>query len=203
MYAVAWSAVLLAAGCANPINDATWHRYTRDGNAAHAKGDLGTAEEAHRRAVINARIGNLGAEREAMALHNLALVKRDLCKLAEAEEFLRRAYELRDRNTDTPPANLAGTIFELAQLHYESRRYADAAALMERGFPLLEKFNVERTEPAAFAHVLLEYVDALRMLHRTADADAAQARLNALVSAHGIDQERKPHRAPFNHPLCR
>src|SRR4030095_14971948 len=107
---------LLAAACANPINEATWHRYTAAGNAAKARGDLGTAEEAHRRALVNARIGNLGAEREALALHNLALVKRDLCKLDEAEESLRRAYELRDKNRDTPPGNLTGTIFELAQL---------------------------------------------------------------------------------------
>jgi tetratricopeptide (TPR) repeat protein len=194
---------LLAAGCANPINEATWHRYTAAGNAAKARGDLGTAEEAHRRAVINDRVGNLGAEHEALALHNLALVKRDLCKLDEAEESLRRAYELRDKNPDTPPRNLTGTIVELAQLYYEQRRYADVAPLMERGLPLLVQLDVERVNPATFAHVLVEYADTLRNLNRTTDADNVDARVTTLVSARGIDMQQRPNRPPFDHPPCR
>lgn len=195
-------AVLLAA-CANPINDATWSRYTREGNAAYAQGDLAVAEEAHRRALINARIGHLGPEREAMALHNLGLVKRDLCKLDEALEALSKAYELRDKNAGTPPQLLTGTVFELAQLHYEQRRFADAVTLMERGLPLVEKANVERSDPAAFAQVLLQYAEALRNVNRSADAQATQTRLDSLVSLRGIDLKRKPNGAPFNHPPCR
>jgi len=196
-------AALLAAGCANPLNEAHWHRYTQDGNAARARGDLTAAEEAHRRAVINARIGRLGAEHEALALHNLALVKWDMCKLDEAEESLRRAYELRDKNADTPPRMLTGTIVAFAQLSYEQRRYADAASLLERGLPLLEKFDAERIDPLVFAHLLVEYADALRRLSRETHAAAVEARVAALASARGLDMQQKPNRAPFDHRPCR
>jgi hypothetical protein len=56
-------ALLLLAGCANPIMEGTWSRYTDQGNAEHARGNLVAAEEAHRRAVINAQVGHLGPEK--------------------------------------------------------------------------------------------------------------------------------------------
>lgn len=139
---------MLAAGCANPINEATWHRYTSAGIEARARGDLAVAEEAHRRALINARIGRLGVEHEAIALHNVA-------------------------------------------------------SLVERGLPLLEKSAVEQTEPAAFAHILVQYADALRKLNRGADAAAVETRVKALASARTLDMQQKPNRPPFNHPPCR
>jgi tetratricopeptide (TPR) repeat protein len=188
--------------CANPINDATWSRYTRDGNAAYAQGNLAAAEEAHRRALINVRLGRLGSEREATSLHNIGLVKRELCKLDEALEALSKAYELRDKNPATPPQLLSGTVFELAQLHYDQRRFPEALALMERGLPIIEKAGAEQGAPAAFAQVLLQYAEALRNLNRSADAQVVQARLDSLVAARGIDVKRKPNMAPFNHPTC-
>jgi len=200
--AVACLALLLAA-CANPINDASWSRYTREGNAAHAQGNLTIAEESYGRAVSDARIGHLGPEREAVALHNLGLVKRDLCKLDEAREALSNAYELRDKNPDTPPLLLSGTAFELAQLYYEQRRYAEAVALMERGLPIVEKAGVEQGAEAIYAQVLVQYADALRHVNRSADAQAVQKRVTSLASARGLDLQRKPSSAPFNHPPCR
>src|SRR5919108_161780 len=131
-YTVGSLAVLLAA-CANPGNDATWARYTREGNVAYTQGNLTFAEESHRRALNSTQIGNLDVERQATSLHNLGLVKRRLCKLDEARDVLSKAYELRDKNSAAPPHMLSGTIFELAQLHYDQRRFADAVRLMERG----------------------------------------------------------------------
>ena len=200
---VGWFALLLLVSCANPINDATWYRYTNTGNAEQARGNLVGAEEAHRRAVINAQAGHLGPEKEAISLHNLALVERDLCKLSEAEQSFRRALELRDKNPDTPPRNLSGTMFELAQLQYEQGRYADAASLIERGLPLAEKMNVEHVAPAAYAQILTEYADALRKVNRTADAEVIDARTKALSATYAIDMQQKPKGAPFNHPPCR
>jgi len=194
--------LLLGNGCANPVNQVTWGRYTEGGNQAHNRGDLAGAEEAHRRALINARIGHLGSEREATSLHNLALVKRDLCKLDEAREAWQMAFDLRDKNPNVPSTFLAGTTFELAQLSYEQGRYADAVKLMERGFPLVEKIDIASAEPEAYAHLLREYADALRKINRAADADAVQARLDTLVSQRGIDLTKKSNRPPFNHPAC-
>jgi len=191
------------AGCANPINEATWFRYTNAGSAEHARGNLVAAEEAHRRAVINARVGHLGPEKEAIAFHNLALVKRDLCKLGEAEQFFRRALELREKNPETPPGNLTGTIFEFAQLQYEQGQYAGAASLIDRVLPLAQKMDAERKAPAAFAHVLAEYADALRKIGRVAEAETNDARVKALSAAHEIDMQQKPNTPPFNHPPCR
>jgi tetratricopeptide (TPR) repeat protein len=138
-----------------------------------------------------------------MAFHNLAMVKRDLCKLDEAEQFFRRALELREKNPDTLPTNLSGTLFEFAQLQYEQGHYADAASLIERGLPIVEKADVERRAPAAFARLLAEYADALRRVDRTADAEAIDARVKTLSAAYGIDMQQKLNFSLFNHPPCR
>lgn len=196
-------ALLILTGCANPVVDHTWSRYTNAGNVERARGNLTAAEEAHRRAVINAQIGHLGPEKEAIALHNLALVKRDLCKLGEAEQLFRRALELREKNPGTPTANLTGTIFESAQLQYDRGHYAEATALMERGLPFIEQMGIERMDPTGFAHLLGQYADALRRVARTADAEPIDTRAKALATAHGVDLQQKPETAPFNHPLCR
>jgi hypothetical protein len=131
--------VCVLAGCANPINDQTWSKYIAGGHAQSASGDWVGAEEAYRRAVINAQVARLGAEKEAYALHNLALVERNLCKLDEADDVFQRALQLRSNNRDTTPMNLSVTIFEFAQLRYERGRYEESALLMERGFPIGEK----------------------------------------------------------------
>jgi tetratricopeptide (TPR) repeat protein len=195
-------AVALATGCANPVNDSTMMRYTREGNAATSRGDLLAAEEAYRRALINVQLGNLGPQREALALHNLGIAKLNLCKLDEAREALQRAYELRDKNPGGSPGEFAGTVFELAQLNYEQHRYPDTVSLMERGIPLAEKLGADRQAPAVYAQLLVQYADALRRVNRNADADAVRARAAALASQRGIDLQSKVHQPPFNHPPC-
>jgi len=191
------------AACANPINDQTWSKYIAGGHAQYARGNLTAAEEAYRRAVINAQVGRLGAEKEAYAVHNLALVKRDLCKLDEADDLFQRALELRSNNRDTSPNNLSGTMFELAQLRYERGQYEASASLMERGFPIAEGLGVEQKSPVLYGRVLEEYADSLRRTGRKDDADAAQARARPLLAAPGRDQERSSTVPPFNHPPCR
>lgn len=199
--AAAFTALL--AGCANPINDHTWARYTREGHVAQERGQLQVAEEAHRRAVINARIGHLGPEREATALYNLGRVKRDLCKLGEAREALQGALELREGNKDTPPMYLTGNIFELAQLHYDEGRFAEAVSLMDRGFPLLDKANGAVRDPAGYVHMALEYSDALQRVGRSTDAETLKSRASSLAVSSGVDLQRKPNRPPFNYRPCR
>ena len=200
--AIGAAASIALAACANPLNDATYTRYTNAGIAEHRRGNLVAAEEAHRRAVINARIGHLGDEKEALALHNLALVKRDLCKLAEAEDLFRRALELRDKHSDTPADHLSGTLFELAQLYYETRRATMAVPLTERGLPIVEGAGAERVAPAELARILTEYADGLGALKRSADAETVRARIRALVAERRLSLDAKPSGPPFNHPAC-
>jgi len=194
--------VCVLAGCANPINDQTWSKYIAGGHAQSARGDWVGAEEAYRRAVINAQVGRLGAEREAYALHNLALVERNLCKLDEADDVFQCALQLRSNNRDTTPMNLSVTIFEFAQLRYERRRYEESALLMERGFPIAEMLDVEQKSPVLYGRILQEYVDSLRRTGRVYDARAAQARASQLRATPGRAQERSANVPPFNPPAC-
>ncbi len=86
--------VLSLAGCANPLNRATHDRYWEDGRLAERNGNLGVAEQAYYRALVNDDIGNLGPLLKAQDLYNLGRIKRRLHKFSEAEDLLKQSLIL-------------------------------------------------------------------------------------------------------------
>ena len=64
--------LLILTGCANPLNDATYRRYTDAGDSAMNRGDYIQAEVAYARAAQNVDWGRLGPAAKSGSLFNLA-----------------------------------------------------------------------------------------------------------------------------------
>ena len=83
--------VLILAGCANPLNQATYSRYMNEGIEAFNARQFTRAEAAFARAADNVDWGNLGDDARAGVLYNLGDTKRILRKYDEAESLLLQA----------------------------------------------------------------------------------------------------------------
>lgn len=189
--------LLAFSACANPINQRTYMNYLDRGNGAFNKGDLANAEEAYRRALINAQVGHLSDEELAIALYRLGRVKRFLCKDEEAENALRDSIEA-GRKTAVPDNPYMGQRYlELARLYYDQERYKEVVPPMEKGLSILEKLNVEKTDPAAYAYTLDQYADALRKTNRESEAQAIEARVKALRTRGDLSQMWEKQRWQF------
>ena len=125
-------ALLTITGCANPLNQATYSRYTDEGNRAFVARDFTEAEAAFARAAYNVDWGNLGDAAKAGSLYNLAETKRILRKYTEAEAlFLQAAlFDVRAWKEDSYERRMLNTAFVLLYLDMH------AAA---KGWPYLEK----------------------------------------------------------------
>jgi len=124
--------MLAISGCANPLNQATYARYTDEGNRAFAARDFTAAEAAFARAAYNVDWGNLGDAAKAGSLYNLAETKRIMRKYTEAESLLLQAvpFDARARKDDSYAHRMLNTSFVLLYLDMH-----DAA----KGWPYLEK----------------------------------------------------------------
>lgn len=125
-------AVIAISGCANPLNQATYARYTDEGNRAFTARDFTTAEAAFARAAYNVDWGNLGDAAKAGSLYNLAETKRILRKYAEAEVLFLQAvpFAARAWNEDSYEHRMLNTAFVL--LYLDTHNAA-------KGWPYLEK----------------------------------------------------------------
>jgi hypothetical protein len=77
-------ALVLVAGCANPLNRATSDDYAQTCAIAESNGKLGVTEACYR-AAVNVDWGNLGPELKSES-YKLARIKRRVGKLEEAEK---------------------------------------------------------------------------------------------------------------------
>jgi len=125
-------ALLVISGCANPLNHATYGRYTDEGNRAFDARDFTTAEAAFARAAYNVDWGNLGDAAKAGSLYNLAETKRILGKYKEAEALFLQVipFDARTRKEDSYEHRMLNTAFVLLYLDMH-----DAA----KGWPYLQK----------------------------------------------------------------
>jgi hypothetical protein len=133
--------ILLAAtgllvSCANPLNRATSDRYARQCSDAYREGLLDVAEEACYRAAVNVNLGNLGPELKSERLYNLALIKRELKKLNEADELLTESLKVEDTLSGPSSEKIGRRLAELAAVKYQKAQYAEGFSLMERLAPM-------------------------------------------------------------------
>ncbi len=127
---------LAIAGCANPLNHVTADRYADTCSENEDAGRLDVAEEACRRAVINARIGHLGAEEESRYLYNYARIKQQLGKVEEAEELLKESLKLEDGLNPPNYTRIGRRLANLSIVLGAQRRYREAWPYLERLIPL-------------------------------------------------------------------
>ncbi len=145
------------------------------GKDAEAAGAVGQAEQLCETAVRDASQAGVDPGERARITYNCGLVKRDACKLDDAEALLRETLEIQTRTGAGTRAELSGRTCELAHLGFERGRFQDALPSFERCMELLREFDVERTYPDQYLYLLGEYAQVLRATDRRADADAIEA----------------------------
>lgn len=108
----------------------------------------------------------------AIAMYGLGRTNIKLCKLDEAEKWLKQSIVARDKLTDTSEAQITQNLSELARLYIAQERYVEANALFERSVPLIYRLKGHRSDPIELANHLDEYEKSLRHVGREAEADA-------------------------------
>ena len=170
--------------------------------AAQRQSKLEVAEEYYRRAFLNARLSRLGPREKSGVLYNLALVKRDLCKLDEAETVFLESLRIAEES-QASVGRLMLRILELSQLYYDQERYAEALPWMERATKLGYEMDAPSSEPGRFGEYFREYAIVLRSQgqdERAAEVDEQAAELRDAAAAAGAPLGRE--HPLFRHPPC-
>lgn len=132
LYGISILAVLHFAGCANPLNQATYYRYTEEGDRARAEGNWGAAEFAYSRALTNVDWGNLPPRYRSEALYNVGEVKQVLGKHDESATYLEQALAI-DTELYGPDGFVTTyTMASLAITYYKLNRIEEGVELLHR-----------------------------------------------------------------------
>jgi tetratricopeptide (TPR) repeat protein len=181
-------ALCVLASCANPINQNTAQRYYAAGEAALRAGDLITARENFRRALINAQVGNLGSDAESQAAYKLARVQGNLCEYDNADKTFQYALDAQVKRTGENSPLTFPLRVELAQLSFDTGHFDKAVGYFDKAFAVGGK-TLETSMQTGYADLLDDYAVALAAIRNTALADSVRARSNAVrQSASGSTQ---------------
>ena len=150
--------VLLIGGCANPLNRVTYDRYWKQGDDAERAGQLGVAEQAYYRALMNVDMGNLGPRLKAQALYNLGCVKRRVGKYTEAEDLLRQSLALDEKLLSPDDLDTDRCLVELSVTLAAQEKWDEGSRYLERVFPHAGRFSGHEREfmGEAFKHFAAE-----------------------------------------------
>ena len=125
-------AALLAGGCASDPNRAAAQRSANACTAAIYRADPQAAEEACTNTLALVRDAKLGARDEATALYDLALVKRRIGKLDEAEEGFKEALALEEKISGPISARTGRRLAELAATLAQADRWSEGFQYVDR-----------------------------------------------------------------------
>lgn len=158
--------LFVLSGCANPLNDETYARYTQGGDSAMDRGDFLQAEAAYARAAQNVDWGRLGPAAKSGSLFNLANAKIRLRKFAEAEPLLLESLELEKKISGEQAPLTQKRNIALAMVYLELNQ-------PERGLPYLRQTLVLASSPdfkGLRAKLYPAYVEKLEGLGRFEEA---------------------------------
>ncbi|MBC7366371.1 MAG: tetratricopeptide repeat protein [Undibacterium sp.] len=158
--------LLILIGCANPLNDATYGRYTDAGDSAMNRSDYIQAEAAYARAAQNVDWGHLGPAAKSGSLLNLANAKIRLKKYAEAEPLLLESLEIEKKISGEQAPITQKRNIALAMVYLELEE-------PERGLPYLRQTLPLAPSPDFIglkAKLYPSYVEKLERLGRAGDA---------------------------------
>jgi len=176
---VAFSTAFLLAACANPINQRTAQTYYAVGERALTAGDLPLAKQSFSRALINARIGNLGPAAESQAAMKLGQVLGNLCEYEEAGRAFLDAFKADEVAYGSGSWQSFPAYVAIAQLDFDIGRYKQAATYYERAFAV-GGTRLERADPISYSRLLDDYAVALGQSGSPALAAAAKSKANGL-----------------------
>ena len=189
------TALIIAAGCANPINARTATRYYDAGAAAEDRGDFVLARQYFHRMYVNTQIGFLGPAAEAHSLYEWARVSGYLEKREDVEWAFPRVLELIVQAKGKADDLRAPALSEFARYLYDTRQHERAVSVFHDAVAALEARGIEKEDPVGYAAFLDEYAESLKSLGRANEADALLKRAAGLRNAHpGVGPTYKPKR---------
>lgn len=157
--------VLVLGGCANPLNLATYQRYTQEGDAALDAGDNLRAEAAYARAAQNVDWGALGEAPKSGSLFNLANAKIRLEKFAEAVPLLLESLRIEEM-LGSPPNIIQKRFIALAIVYLETDQIDKGLVQLRKTLP----FSKDPAFSGPTSKLYPRYAEKLEKLGRTREA---------------------------------
>jgi len=142
-----------------------------EGNKAYLSAHYQEALQHYEKA-LDAAYKNKDQQYIAIVMYGLGRTNTKLCRLGEAENWLKQSITARDALVDTNAAYITQNLLELARLYIAQERYVEANVLLDRAVPLLYRLRLDRSDPIELANQLDEYEKPLRKTGRTVEADA-------------------------------
>ena len=155
-------------GCATTSQQ---HVLNMEGNRAYLTARYQEAVQRYEKA-LEAANQNKDQQYIAIASYGLGRANIKLCRLDEAEHWLKHSIQARETLADSSLAYMTQNLSELARLYMAQQRYADATTLYERATPLLYRLKADKNDPIELANQFDAYEEALRKTDRTAEANA-------------------------------
>lgn len=150
-----------------------------EGNKAYLSGRYQEALQRYEKTLDAANKKN-DQQYIAIAMYGLGRTNIKLCRLNEAEKWLKQSITVREKVADNDEAKITQNLSELARLYTAQERYKEANVLYERSLPLLYQMKAERSDPIELANHLDEYEKSLRQLERLSEADATSIKSKEL-----------------------
>jgi len=152
--------LVVLSGCANPINQRTATNYFQQGDSALAQGDLSHAKEMFSRALVNVRLGHMGAEAEAQVHMKLGRTQGNMCEYEEAEKHFIEAVSLNEKVHGNESPLTFSSKLELGQFSYDIGWYKKSVEYFEQAFEVGGD-KLKESSPRTYYEVLKDYGDSL------------------------------------------
>jgi len=176
------------------------------GHVEQLLGEESEAEELLSRAEVLgdsalAEANGTGAKPEDLSrlTYNVALLKRDLCKMNESDALLKKALSLEESIRPEVPPNISKRVCELGNNLYEQGQFDEAEHLLARCIEIAEHLGFDRAAPTQVAFVMRERQEALIQLGRTEDAAVMKTSFDHLMAAAGPLSTAV---SPWRHNIC-
>lgn len=163
-----------------PSEDGPYDKLMEAGRQAVTSKRLGDAEKSYQDAVKEAEKFGKKDLRYAEALNALGLVYGIGGKPIQAETLLKQALEIKEQDKKLPVSSLNSTLFDLANIYYNQKRYESAEPLYKRVVENAEKDPVLRKKETLILQTL--YLgDCLSSNKKAGEAEAAYKKTLALM----------------------
>jgi hypothetical protein len=159
--------LVLATGCAAPINIRNAEAHAQAGYAAKARGDWGTARRQFAQAVVNADLGGADASGKGQVNYEYGRVLGIMCDWDQSEKYLLRSRQFTEESGRSPYL----AVYELALLKENQGDAAQAASYLAELLPLMEKENLRSRYPLGVADAYDRYGASLAATDRPTEAE--------------------------------
>lgn len=157
LVAITLGAMILAGGCANPVNLRTAERYADACGTFLLQKEWWKARLNCGRAALNADLGHASPQVRAELWYEYGRASGAICDYAEAKRGLDTALKL-DEDTGGPTFM---SLLELARLELDQGHFKESAAYFARFEAAIPAATVEKEDPIGYADSLDEYARAV------------------------------------------